>query len=209
MRKKIRQKSSAEEDPAKVLKVSWLERPREMVFTLIDFPPEVLERIMKYLSCREILSARTICTYFRNIINVVYFKFPNFKEPIKLSVLTHLPIQILKISQIQGLLEPFPESLTNFIIDTRNFQLNPQIIEKNSRVNFIIALHHLREPRQHHLSHYLMENVKLYTTCQCAATVPILQTFRDFTFKALSMSHIETFPYSNKDIFDFVISLKN
>ena len=136
------------------------------------------------------------------------FKFPNFKKPLKLSVLTHLPIRILKISQIEGCLEPFPESLTNFIIDTRNFNLNPKIIEKNSNVNFIIALHYLRETHYHHLSNYLMENVKLYTTAQCTATISILQTFQNFTFKALSVSHIETFAYNNEDIFDFIISLK-
>ena len=173
----------------------------------MDLAPEVLERIIRYLGCRELLAARAICTYFRNVINVVYFKFPNFKTPVEISALTHLPIQILRFSQVHGLLEICPESLTTFIIDTRN-PLNPRIIKENTRVNFIMALHHLREPHKYHFSHYLLENVKLYTTCQCAATVPILQTFRDFTFKALSISHIETFPYSDEDIFDFVISLK-
>ena len=80
--------------------------------TLVNLPAEILFLIFRYFSNRELLKARSTCVYLRDIINAIYFKFPNLQKKIHLKQLTHLPVQTLRISQICGALDFFPESLT-------------------------------------------------------------------------------------------------
>ena len=155
-------------------------------------PPEILFQIITYLSVENQKKLRTISHHLKIIVDTILFKCPSFKDKIDISSLKHLPIHSLRNSQIRGPIHLIPDSVRVIILDTRRPVLDPKIIRKNSEIQFIISVNYLRQPNDFHYSNFLLSNVRLYTTNSCPVRIQTLEKYKDFTFKCLTLSHIET-----------------
>ena len=157
-------------------------------------PPEILCVIIKFLSKSSRKQFRLVNKRFKTITDSIIFKFPKFTSSIPLKHLLEFPIKELTASQIKGSISVLPECLNVFIIDV---PLNLTMIKRNPEITFVFATHVMNE---YHISNYLEENVKIYTTAQSVLTVRTLKKLQNLTFKTLTVSHIETFSKVDSDV---------
>ena len=133
----------------------------------------------------------------------VLFYSPKFRNPVMLADIRHLPIRVIRISDIRtveflcGCFSKrdhennfFPPSVNTVILDSRSRVITPNIIRRNSEIMFIASTNYLSNSA-YHFSNYLLPNFALYTSSSCMISIQRLQQYRDFRFKFLIFSHFE------------------
>ena len=177
-------------------------------------PDEILEEIFLFIENKRIL--RLVNRRFAYIVDILIFHTPTWKIRPFIQDISHLPIKILKTSQISNYdrigekvapLEHLPLELTYFILDSVFTEIAPSVILAHPQTTFLISIHYLNNCR-YHKSHFLYPNVKLFTTAPCYNNWDILRTYKDFTFATLTISHIETWPHTKPDILEILSGLK-
>ncbi len=161
-------------------------------------PTEIIFQITDLLPKSDICSLRCLNKRIDGICQNILFKAPNFKHRVPISDVSHLPIEVLTTCQLLGPILDLPDSLQVFIVDSR-ITIDPQIIKSRPEIEFIFSLNSIREPIAYHLSNYLLDNVKVFTTAKCPIRFNFLSTFKDFQFKQITLSHIETWTDSYED----------
>ena len=179
-----------------------------------NLPNELLSYIFLFVKHKK--SLRCVNRRFANIIDHIIFHTPVLKKRLSVQEISHLPIKILKTSQISSYdhagtrLKPLnylPLDLTYFILDSAFTEIDPKIVIDHPRTFFFISIHYLNNCR-YHKSHFLQPNVKLFTTHPCFINWKTLRTYADFTFSTLTTSHIETWPGTTPDILGILSGLK-
>ncbi len=155
-----------------------------------SLPVEIIYQIINSIKINDICSLRCTNRHFDEICQQILFNVPNFKQRVSISDLLLLPIQVLTSSQISGPIKAFPESLQVFILDSRIF-ISPQIIKSHPQIEFVFSLYSIRSPSCFHYKNYLLENVQLYSTTKCPVRYDNLEIYKEFTFKQITLSHLE------------------
>ena len=156
-----------------------------------SLPPELLFYIVRYLSIKDQKEFRLTSRHYKDVVDTLFFQCPIFKKKLGIECLQHLPIFCLRNSQIKGDINHIPDSVRVVILDTKHPGLDPRIIRKNPEIQFIISVNYLNQP-DFHFSNFHQKNVKLFTTNSCPVRIQTLKKYEDFTFKCLTLSHIET-----------------
>lgn len=175
---------------------------------MLSLPSELIYRICKYLNRGSIKELRLVNKRINDICRDIIFKNPNLKKPIPMDFLVHLPIRILRNSQINGEILHLPPSTSVVILDSRTPRISPQFISKYPDINFVLAVNHLRGPRVFHHSNFLLPNVKLFSTKACPLWYSSLMKYKDFTFQHIIFSHIEHHDREQKEIFNILSQMK-
>lgn len=154
-------------------------------------PTELIFKICGYLQKIDLKRFGTVNTRISIISQLFLFKNPSLSRPMHLSQLDHLPIQIIRNSQLCGLIKSLQSSIRVVIMDTRFPRLNPKLIRYNPEIQFILSINFMRQPNEFQQSMYLLPNVRLMTTPRCAISMYTLYMYREFTFQHIATSHIE------------------
>ena len=141
---------------------------------------------------------RLINKRFKTIIDRIIFHTPPWKRRHHIEVIKHLPIRILKISQIFNCnwryipIYQFHLALTHFILDVDQPEIDPGVVITHPETMFFISVNHLRRCR-YDKSLFMWPNVKLFTNDSYFAGTnwKTLTLYKDFTFSTLTISHIE------------------
>ena len=171
---------------------------------LTILPTEILHKIFKL--SKNKLHIRLVNTICKGIIDSIIFLFPSFHKPVQMKSILHFPVKAIRSSHIRGQIHTFPKTLQTFIINVNEPALNPIFIRKNKDIEFLISINHL-SLNEFHISNFIEDNVKLFTTENCPINVSTLHKFNKFVFKTLTISHIEQFPNSKEDILENLTSL--
>ena len=179
-----------------------------------DLPTELLFHIFSFSEHKK--SLRCVNRKFANIVDRIIFHTPVFKKRLSVYELAHLPIKVLKVSQISSYdhvgvrinpVNHLPLDLTYFILDSPFTEIDPSVVIAHPKTTFFISIYYLNNCR-YHKSHFLQPNVKLYTTRTCFMNWEILRTYKGFTFATLTTSHIGTWLGNKPDILGILAGLK-
>ena len=141
---------------------------------------------------------RLVSRKFANIIDSIIFHTPTWKIRPSIEDISHLPIRILKISQIHS---EFGErrppinhlslALTHFILDSSFTEITPNVISDHPETTFFISIAYLANCSYIFKYNFTQPNVKLFTNQYYIIDWRTLSSYKDFTFSTLSISHIE------------------
>ena len=157
-----------------------------------SLPVELIYKITHLLKNSDICALRAVNRRLDGICQNILFKDPIFKHRVSILDVLHLPIQVLTSSQILGSINIFPTTLQVFILDSR-FSVSPQLIQSHQQIQFIISLYSIRAPLKYHYTNYVLDNVQLFTTVKCPVRFKNLDIFKQFNFKQITLSHLESF----------------
>ena len=175
-----------------------------------NLPDELIVCIISFIKNKKVM--RLVSRKFANIIDSIIFHTPTWKIRPSIEDISHLPIRILKISQIHS---EFGErrppinhlslSLTHFILDSSFTEITPNVISDHPETTFFISTGYLTSRDKVWLS--TQPNVKLFTCRRYSINWTMLSSYKDFTFSTLTMSHIEMYD-KPPDILEFLSDLK-
>ena len=176
------------------LALTFIERSgKERKMTLLLLPNELLLRIFSLLRTTDLKRIAAVNKRINDLSQYLIFQYPSFRDPLSVKLIFHLPIQILRTSQLRGPLLSVPPSTRVVILDKRFPTLTPKMIRENREIKFIISINYLRAPNEYHFSNFLIPNVTLFTSNNCAIRDGVIAKYKDFSFNHLALSHLETY----------------
>ena len=158
-----------------------------------EFPNELIEHLMYFIKNKKVI--RLINRRFKAIIDRIIFHTPSWKVRPHIDAISHLPIRILKISQIHHGNFPINRvhlALTHFILDSDLPEIAPSVVSDHPETMFFISVKYLFRC-SYDKSNFIRSNVKLFTNDSRIGGMnwKTLALYKDFTFSTLSISHIE------------------
>ena len=148
---------------------------------------ELIVYLMHFVKNKKVM--RLVSRKFASIIDYIVFYIPSWKKRPFMEDISHLPIRILKISQIQRTpINHLPLSLTHFILDS--IEIAPSVVNDHPETMFYISIDYL-DNCSYDKSNFIRTNVKLFTSDHCRINSRTLPLYKDFTFSTLTISHIQ------------------
>ena len=184
---------------------------------------EILLKICEdYLEIFDLKKLALVNRRLSIICRDVIFSDPVFKNHRSLSEISHLPMKILKTSNIsrdsfigRNFMRKdynaiiFPNTVHTVIMDSRRRFISPDVIRNHPHIIFIGSVDYLQDP-PYHFSNYLLPNFRLYTSNSCLISIQRIQLYHKFRFKFLVFSHFESMfqTVSQEERLDVLAGLK-
>ena len=163
---------------------------------MILLPNEILIKIFKHLSNRDLKNIKCTCLKFSHIANIHLFAFPRFKPKLRVSIfqLIDLPLLYVDNKFLKRFLDVrvFPVTVKEVYLSVRKPIVSPHIITKFNHIKFFASSGYFYPLNCLHSSNYTTcKNLKIYSSPHFPMRIKTVYNFLKFTFSYLNSSHLE------------------
>ena len=160
-------------------------------------PNELLLKIFRHLSRRDIKSVRCTSVKFAQVANILLFSVPLLKRKLRLSVhqISHLPFISIDNRFLKRFhdVDTFPSTTTTVILSHCRPIVHPRVISQFNDIQFYANFGYFYPISILHPSNYsVCRNFKIFSSPSSSMRCTILNTFSNFTFAYINISHIES-----------------
>ena len=136
---------------------------------MILLPNEILIKIFKHLSNRDLKNIKCTCLKFSHIANIHLFAFPRFKPKLRVSIfqLIDLPLLYVDNKFLKRFLDVrvFPVTVKEVYLSVRKPIVSPHIITKFNHIKFFASSGYFYPLNCLHSSNYTTcKNLKIYSS---------------------------------------------